>query len=237
MSTFFVSIQATYSSASISLFSDAVCIETVHINDARASSHLIPYLEGVLRKHVLTLADLAFIALDKGPGAFTSLRVCVATVNGIAFNKQIPLIGVDGLDALAHELQLQHAHSNALFISMLNAYNNDVYYATYAMQDGALVQVSKDCKKIDLVLEELGSTSHTAPLIFAGNGAYLHRELIFALLGDRVQFADPMLATASSVSVGALAYKMCQDATACVFKIEPLYMKTQYFAVKNHTVQ
>jgi len=237
MNIFFISIQATYSSASLSLFSNDVCLETALIGDARASSHLIPHLEALLKKHVLQLTDLAFIAVDQGPGAFTSLRVSLATVNGIAFGKRVPLVGVDGLDALGHDMVKLSAHASALFVSMLNAYNNDVYYAFYTSNNQVLTTVDRGVKKIEAVLADLSVHGATQPVIFAGNGAYLHRDMIYNTLGDGVRFVEPVVSTATSESIGTLAFKAYQETSEIGFKVKPTYMKTQYFAIRASTHQ
>ena len=51
----------------------------------RASAQLLPLIDQLLVQHECELSDLDFIALDQGPGAFTSLRVVLTTINGIAF--------------------------------------------------------------------------------------------------------------------------------------------------------
>ena len=237
MNIFFISIQATYSSASLSLFSNDVCLETVRIEDARASSHLIPHLEVLLKKHALCLIDLAFIAVDQGPGAFTSLRVSIATVNGIAFGQRVPLVGINGLDALGYDMTGLNPNHETLCVSVLNAYNNDVYYAIYKFDDQGLIAVARGCKKIELFLEELSTQTIGQQFVFAGNGAYLHKDMILTMLGDRVRFAEPILSTATSESIGVLAYSMYKKNAGTVFKIEPTYMKTQYFAIRNSTHQ
>src|SRR5579862_7433876 len=99
----FISIEGCYTHVEVALFKNKTCIDSIVKNDVKASSHLIPYLDTLLKKNNVTLDDLSFIAIDQGPGAFTSLRVSIATVNGIAYAHKIPLIGVHGLDALCHQ--------------------------------------------------------------------------------------------------------------------------------------
>ena len=57
----------------------------------------------MLKQHALTFSGLAFIAAHQGPAPFTTLRVCLTTVNGFAFATQVPLIGVNGLKELVDE--------------------------------------------------------------------------------------------------------------------------------------
>ena len=67
MSHSFVSIQGTYNKIELALFSGATCIQVISKTDVKASSHLIPLLDSLLQKNNLTLKDLSFIAVDKGP--------------------------------------------------------------------------------------------------------------------------------------------------------------------------
>ncbi len=170
--SFWLGIQGSYKQLQIALFSQEhqkkqdpgsksltenqySCLETIIKNDTKASSHLVPYINDLLIKHNLTLENLDFIAIDKGPGAFTSLRVCIATVNGINFANNIPLVGIDGLEALYQEtynaLEKKLTKTVATdpddtkeqitsptidtIVCLLNAYNNDVYYLIRDIRD------------------------------------------------------------------------------------------------------
>src|SRR5271155_2438021 len=107
MSVNFLSIQGSYQQLEIALFSNARCRDVIRKNDSKASSHIIPYVDELLKNYNLSVHDIAFIAIDKGPGAFTSLRVSVATANGIGFALNLPLIGISGLEALHEEVIAQ----------------------------------------------------------------------------------------------------------------------------------
>jgi len=225
----FISIQATYAHAQIALFGNADCIEVFEQHGTQASSSLIPYISTLLSKHNLTLKDISFIAVDKGPGAFTSLRVSIATVNGIAFDKKVPLIGIDGLDALNMQASKAIEPCNTLVV-LLNAYNNDVYYAISTNSTQSSTTMDKGCKKIDQLLEQLQPHKKVR---FVGNGAQLHAEIITTIFGRESVILDPKLSTASAEAIGQLAYEQCSKKENFSFRIEPNYVKTQYFAIRN----
>jgi len=48
-----------------------------------------------------SLDDVSLLAVAAGPGAFTGLRIGIATMQGLAFARGVPLVGVSALDALA----------------------------------------------------------------------------------------------------------------------------------------
>ena len=99
---------------------------------------------------------LAFLAVNQGPGAFTSLRVIIASINGLALgDAQKRLIGVDGLDALAQEAHQKYIKDqNALLVPLLNAYNSEVYYGVYESAGANVKPVApKGYKKKEIFLE------------------------------------------------------------------------------------
>ncbi len=197
----------------------------------------------LLEDQNLQLADLDFIAIDKGPGAFTSLRVALATVNGIAFAHRIPLVGVDSLDALTYDVTIQitdhkiPAYSYILVI--LNAYNNDVYYALsrFNQTQNSYEMLNKGCAKIDAVLTMISKEYAPQELIGTGNGCAQHLDLITSSLSQEIRFYHHDQATPSVDSIGSLGLQQFLAQTTPCYKIEPNYLKSQYFAIAQHPEQ
>jgi tRNA threonylcarbamoyladenosine biosynthesis protein TsaB len=68
----------------------------------RHTTELAPAIAELLARCGLTMDDVRALGVALGPGSFTSLRVGLALVKGLALSKHIPLIGVPTLDILAH---------------------------------------------------------------------------------------------------------------------------------------
>lgn len=66
----------------------------------RHGSHLLPTIEALASDRGLALADLAGVVVGTGPGAFTGLRVGLATAKVLAHELRIPLVGIPTSDAL-----------------------------------------------------------------------------------------------------------------------------------------
>ena len=236
MSFFFVSIQGSYAPVQIALFDHDTCLEVITKDDTKASSHLIPYIDQLLTTHRVAREDLSFIAVDKGPGAFTSLRVTIATVNGIAFSHKIPLIGISGLDALAYEIYSRNQQLPVTHIAiLLNAYNNDVYFGLYEIdhEQIELIPHQEGCDNISLVLQELQERLADHTILFAGNGVALHQERIQERFGTSAHFDTSHQATSSAHGVGIIAYHHWQTGGEKTYIIQPHYLKTQAFAIKK----
>jgi tRNA threonylcarbamoyladenosine biosynthesis protein TsaB len=62
---------------------------------------LAPALAALVRHAGITTADLIALAVVQGPGSYTGVRIGVAMAKGLAAARQLPLVGVNTLDALA----------------------------------------------------------------------------------------------------------------------------------------
>ncbi len=67
----------------------------------RHTVELAPAISELLTRSGLTMDDIRALGVALGPGSFTSLRVGLALVKGLALSKHIPLIGIPTLDILA----------------------------------------------------------------------------------------------------------------------------------------
>jgi len=244
----YVGVQGSYKSFEMALFENGLCLQVIDgaADKVRASSQFLLFFQKLLINSQKKFSDIQFLAVDQGPGAFTSLRVIIASVNALAFNTGLSLVGVDGLDALAQETfflilkkQREQIVKNLVLVSLLNAYNNDVYYAVHTIEYsenlGArfLLAVPKTYKKIDSFLEELSQQFPDHTFLFTGNGAILHKELIYNILDDRVikPFSPVLVASAQTIGdMGFLYWKNNQNISS---QLTPLYLKAQTFAVRR----
>lgn len=197
------------------LFAGIYCGDTVRatyqIDAIRASAHLTTTLEKeLLEKAEVSLRDLDFIAIDAGPGAFTSLRVLLAFVNGLALALGIPVISCDGLRALSAA-----AHSQPS-VALLNAYNSEVYYH---FMPGDY----RGYAPIDEVVAMMKSSS--APTSLLGDGVAVYEQQLcdagidLTVWQREARFADgAVLAQEALTQWLDLAYELQSGA-------QPLYLK------------
>ena len=76
-------------------------------NGLTHSETLLPMIRRVLGD--TSVADLDAIAVTVGPGSFTGVRIGVATVKGLAFDRDIPCIAVSALEAVAYQFPEENA--------------------------------------------------------------------------------------------------------------------------------
>src|SRR5690554_2242151 len=108
------------------------------------AENLAVFIDKVLNRQEVNYADLAAVAVSKGPGSYTGLRIGVSLAKGIAFGAQIPLIAIDSLSSLAWAAIHTHESEAEFFIPMIDARRMEVYAAVYDQKHNQLKEISAD---------------------------------------------------------------------------------------------
>ena len=101
----------------------------IAINDS-FSEMLLPTIDFVLKSTKTSIHDVDAFALAQGPGSFTSLRIGMSVVKGLALKNKAPIIPIPTLDGLAHNL----ANCSLLLCPLIDARKGEVYTAFYKIQ-------------------------------------------------------------------------------------------------------
>ena len=86
------------------------------------------FINEVLKENKIDPDDLSAIAVSKGPGSYTGLRIGVSAAKGLCFSLDIPLISVPTLESLAHQVP---SEKGAYIIPLLDARRMEVYTAGF----------------------------------------------------------------------------------------------------------
>ena len=100
----------------------------------RHGERVLPMLERLAAEAGITIAALDAVAFGAGPGSFTGLRIACGVAQGIAFARDLPVLGISTLMAMAEE------SGAARVIACLDARMHEVYYSALerdAAQAGA----------------------------------------------------------------------------------------------------
>lgn len=88
------------------------------------SEQLHGFIQKVLKKADIKMSSVDAVAVSKGPGSFTGLRIGVAAAKGICFALDLPLIGINSLQVLAGKVNLIE---DTLIFPMFDARRMEVY--------------------------------------------------------------------------------------------------------------
>ena len=100
-------------------------------NNAASYSHseqLHVFIKEALKEASLSFSDLDAVAISKGPGSYTGLRIGVSAAKGLCFSLDLPLISVPTLQSMAHQVGLK---PNEVVIPVLDARRMEVYSCVY----------------------------------------------------------------------------------------------------------
>ncbi len=148
-----------------------ILAETVVRRGRAHSERLLATADWALNEAGLTLADLDALAVSRGPGSFTGLRIGMAAWKGLAFAARLPLAAVPTLDAMVWLCP----GVDGQVCPWLDARMNEVFAAVYAVKpDGSRVQTMGPIAAP--VSEALRGARPGA--VFLGDGAWRYRAAI-----------------------------------------------------------
>lgn len=125
-----LNLETATTNCSVSLAKDGKVV-AIKENDSSNYSHaeqLHNFIMEVLKEASFSLEDIQAIAVSKGPGSYTGLRIGVSAAKGLCFSLDVPLISIPTLDSMAHQLFVPQEH---LIIPVLDARRMEVYSAVY----------------------------------------------------------------------------------------------------------
>lgn len=223
----YLAIQNSYDEVQIALCTPDGIKDRVSINKMHASAQCIPALDTLLAQHNLTSTDIDYIVANCGPGPFTTLRVVLTTVNGIHAASAIPLIGINALKALLEEYQ--HPEY-PLTLALLNAFNQDVYYAYI---DPATNIYTQGCQNVTTLIKYFAQLYPEQPIQCIGNGALLHNALITNIFGAYAHIPTPVPETCSLEQIQRMGLKEWQQKKWQTTPLIPEYLKSAAPLIKT----
>ncbi len=190
-------------------------------NKKTHSQTLLPMVDQAVTMCDMTPEDVDAIAVAKGPGSFTGLRIGAATAKGLALALNKPIIPVPTLLGLAYNM---HGSGN-IVCPIMDARRNQVYTAAYEFAGDDFAPIyAETAVDINELLEFLKSQEKA--VTFVGDGIPVHRETITAVLGDKASFAPLHLSEQRASSVAAAAVKLfAVDATVNGDDFAPKYLR------------
>jgi tRNA threonylcarbamoyladenosine biosynthesis protein TsaB len=136
-------------------------------SDKSHSNALTRLVEQALAHGGYSMQALDAIAVAKGPGSYTGLRIGTATAKGLCYALDKPLIAVSTLEAMAQGMRNTFVPDNFLLCPMLDARRMEVYCAVYD-------QHVQEIRPVDAIIINEQSFSDLLaqhPVVFFGNGA------------------------------------------------------------------
>lgn len=171
------------------------------------------FIQEVLEEAGIAKQELDAVAVSKGPGSYTGLRIGVASAKGLCFSLEVPLIALPTLKVLAAGAGVR----DGLCIPMLDARRMEVYSAVLDPE----LEFVRETRAEILTPDAFAAFKDRGPLTLVGNGAGKARDL----LQDPVfQFLPEIQPSARLM--GPMAYASFQAGSfEDLAYFEPYYLK------------
>jgi tRNA threonylcarbamoyladenosine biosynthesis protein TsaB len=217
-------LDTTTRAGSMALLQDGRLLELAVGNAGRAHAERLPGdLLELMRRQGRQPRNIDVFAVAAGPGSFTGLRIGIATVQGLAFATNRPVVSVSALEALAlSAVGAVEVRPDDQIGVWMDGQRGEVFSAIYRLAPpGTRPAGAKRVEAPAVALVEDGAvaspratlerwcmSSRVGRLLFVGDGALAYRDAIVASLGPVVPIITPTPPLAPAI--GAIAWR---DAT------------------------
>jgi len=165
-----LAIESSARAASVALTEDGKLVsQFFQASPLTHSRTLLKMTEDMLADLAMTMADVDCVAVAKGPGSFTGVRIGVAAAKGLAWGADKPAVGVSTLEAMAYHLLDRR---EGVICSAMDARRNEIYNALFTSDGAKLTRLCSDrAVPLALIVGEAKKTGK--PYFFVGDGAEL----------------------------------------------------------------
>ena len=216
-------LETTTTNCSVALAKDGDILalkEDMGLNYSHAE-RLHIYISEVLEQAHVAKTDIDAVAVSKGPGSYTGLRIGISAAKGLCFALSIPLIATNTLKALA----MQAKEEYAFIVPVLDARRMEVYSAIFNNSFEEIRGIEAQVVEENSFLSYLEEGS----VLFIGNGAAKLKDLI---KHPNAHFETEALPSSREMATLAEAKNKVSD-TEDVAYFEPFYLKDFYVTPKK----
>ncbi len=214
---FILNIETSSTVCSVSLCKNGELISLKEINDGFThAENLHVFIEEVLKISNISVKELNAVAISKGPGSYTGLRIGVSAAKGLAFSLNVPLIALDTLQIMTNSALIKD--DAAVYCPMIDARRMEIYTAVY---DKDLKQL-KETEALIVDENSIQPFSEFEKIYFFGDGMLKCKELLGTL--KNAAFIEGILPSAKNMC--NLSYKKYSEKKfEDVAYFEPFYLK------------
>ena len=183
------------------------------------AQHVLVLIERILADCGISFEAVDALAVTVGPGSFTGLRIGMATVKGLAYATEKPVLGIPTLLALAQNLPFLPYP----ICPMLDAKKKEVYCGIYRDSGDGMPRAEwEDCA---IAPHQLIAHIREKTL-FLGDGTVVYRDFLEKALGAKALFAPEGSHFPRASNVGRLAYGRLKEGNVDhVFTLTPRYLR------------
>jgi tRNA threonylcarbamoyladenosine biosynthesis protein TsaB len=212
--SYILNIETATKNCSVALAKEGktvLCKEIAELGYSHAEK-LHVFIEEIISESKITFQDIKAIAVSKGPGSYTGLRIGVSAAKGLCYALDIPLIAIDTLTILANQTTIE----GGIIIPMIDARRMEVYSAVFNSKKEMIRGVEAQ------VLTETSFDNYNEPVYFIGYS----NEKAKTILNKSNFIFDDKIVYPSAKEMSLLSFqKYSKNDFEDVAYFEPYYLK------------
>ena len=210
-----LNIETATKNCSVSIAENGKILAIKELNNGNYSHAevLHPFIVDVLKESNLSTKNIDAVAVSKGPGSYTGLRIGVSAAKGLCFAFDKPLISIDTLTSLSYAVSID----KGIIIPMIDARRMEVYAAVYNHNYLQIREIKAEIIDENSFSEYLNDNK----VYFLGDGSAKCKEIISH---KNAVFVDEKFPSAKEMAL--LSYeKYKKSDIENVAYFEPFYLK------------
>ncbi len=208
-------LETATTNCSVALSKDGVqlALKEDKSNNYSHAEKLHVFIDEILKENNFAVTDLDAIAVSKGPGSYTGLRIGVSTAKGLCFSLDIPLISIATLASLAAQVKQEKGY----IIPMLDARRMEVYSAVFDQNLKNIRETKAEVLDENSFIEFLEKEK----TVFIGNGVEKFEAICKHSNAEFI--VDKLPSAREMCSLAEAKYKISDTEDVAYF--EPYYLK------------
>ena len=163
-----LAVDASETTAAVGLSDSETLLGEYTINAGLTHSEtLLPMIESLLTNAHRKYEEIELFAASVGPGSFTGVRICAATVKGLAFGRERPCLPLSSLEVLAYN----YTGIDGIICPVMDARRGQLYNALFRSENGTLTRLCPDrTLTAEELTEEINASEYSIPVYPCGSG-------------------------------------------------------------------
>lgn len=186
------------------------------------ASAITLFIEQALKEANKNLKDLSAIAVGKGPGSYTGLRIGVSTAKGLCYALNIPLIACQSLRTIFESAKEISFQAGAIYRPLLDARRMEVYTCTFDSKGNQ----TEDTNAVIIDEHTFMNETSTQTCIYFGDGA--EKTKAYYQNNENVLYFDGLFPSAKYIHYEAIEKFNTHNFEDIIY-FEPFYLKEFYF--------
>ena len=204
--------------ASVAVCRDGTLLGQYFQNSGLTHSRtLMAMMESLLKNLEVSISEIDLVAVARGPGSFTGVRIGVSAAKGLAWGASLPVCGVSTLEAMAY----QTPETGMIVCPVMDARRSQVYNALFEWRDNSAPSRLSEDRAISLDELATGLKTQNKPILLLGDGAEMCFDFLSAA-GLSCRLAPGLMRYQTAYGV---ALASANNGSIPAAELEPSYLR------------